>query len=319
MVIWSSKPCLPDKASSKVDRKAVVDLGSNTFHIIIAESGVQNRFEIIYRRREFVFLAQGGVDYISEEAVSRALESLMEFKSIAQEYAVNQIRVVGTACFREAKNAQELVTKIKDSIGWSVEILTGDEEASYIARGLNLAALPQGCNLLMDIGGASTEFILQSGDMIEFLVSHKIGISTLRHDWQRFDPPSESQKRDCFTYIDNVVGNSISIFSKARPTVLVGASGPFEILQSIIDGPSKIGEVGSFLRSSVMEAIAGIIKGSFQDRQGMDGMPDDRADLAMESMMLILFILDNLPSIDTVMCVPFALKEGLMAEMFRQV
>ncbi len=302
-----------------VARKAVIDLGSNTFHILIAESNDSIGFSVLFKRRDFVFLAEGGADHISKEASDRAIKSLLDFKTLTNSYLVEDVRIVGTACFRKAENSTELISRIKEETQWTVEVLSGRKEAEYIALGIQLAKIKEEYLLMMDIGGASTELICQVDQELEYLVSHDIGISTLRSIWNRSDGITDDEFKQAIEIIKMEMAESVVSLLAFDPGCLVGASGPFEILQSIMKGPGMVGEVSVLDKTPVLDVIEKIVYSSLKERRDIKDMPDDRADLSLESMMLLYYILDNLPTIESVVCVPFSLKEGLLIEMFRQV
>ena len=141
---------------------AAIDLGSNSFHIVIAKL-VQGELQPIDLLSEKVQLAAGLDDQrmLTEEAQERGLECLNRFAQRVRDIPPQQIRVVGTNALREAQNSAEFITKAEKVMGCSIEIIAGIEEARLIYLGVShTLAGNTGRRLVIDIGGGSTEFII---------------------------------------------------------------------------------------------------------------------------------------------------------------
>ena len=300
-------------------RYAVLDLGSNTFHLIIGEkSNSKDGFDIIFRKRVFVYLSKEGLTYIDTLAIDRALSCLLEMKAYCDKFMVDTLVACGTAIFREASNAIDLIKIIYDKINLEIRVLSAKEEAHYIFLGnQSITSHIKDTILTMDIGGGSVEYILgQNNNLIDY-VSINIGISELRAHWTSPDRLSEKES----VKINNHISNQLNDFYEgqtSRPTVLLGSSGPFEILQSIAyANHGKTQDV--FFRNDVM-ALSQIILGL--DKKGRNlikGMPPNRADLSKESFLLISHVLQRWQSIEYIHCSPFTMKEGILKEVINLV
>jgi len=145
---------------------AAIDLGSNSFHMIVARLEEAGTLSIIDRIRDNVRLG-GGLDkhgFIDAEAQARALDCLEIFSQRISELPQSAVRIAGTNTLRVAKNAREFVAKAEDILQHPIEIIAGREEARLIYLGVahGLAA-KEGKRLVVDIGGGSTEFIIGRG------------------------------------------------------------------------------------------------------------------------------------------------------------
>src|SRR5258708_29944317 len=121
-------------------RTAIIDMGTNTFHLLIVgwkESG----YEILLRDRLPVRIGVGGINQnvITKDGVSRAVNALVQFKNKMDEYGVADVFAFGTSALRNAENSGEVISKIKDATGIETKIISGDEEARSIDNGVNLA------------------------------------------------------------------------------------------------------------------------------------------------------------------------------------
>jgi exopolyphosphatase/guanosine-5'-triphosphate,3'-diphosphate pyrophosphatase len=159
------------------DVAAAIDLGSNSFHMIVARIN-NGHIQVLDRLREMVQLAAGldGRNRLSEEAQQRALDCLARFGQRLRHIPPAQLRIVGTNTLRLARNSAEFLARAEAVLGHSVEIISGPEEARLIYLGVmhSVAAIP-GRRLVIDIGGGSTELII--GEQFEplHLTSLKMG------------------------------------------------------------------------------------------------------------------------------------------------
>src|SRR5688572_14741017 len=113
-------------------RVAVVDLGTNTFHLLIADVSENFIEEIVYSRQLHVKLGEGGITtgLITDAAFRRGIDALEEFNQIISRYNTQEVRAVGTAALRAAKNGNDFIAEVKERTGIQIEIISGDREAS---------------------------------------------------------------------------------------------------------------------------------------------------------------------------------------------
>ena len=114
-------------------KAAIIDLGSNTFHILISsphESGTG--FTTLYRERVFVGLSEGGLDIIKEEKLQLGLETIAHFKTILTAYGVEDYKVFGTAMLRSASNRQAFIGACEALLGHQIEIIYDDEGSELV-------------------------------------------------------------------------------------------------------------------------------------------------------------------------------------------
>src|SRR5690606_17515305 len=117
---------------------AIIDMGTNTFHLLLAEVDVGG-FRIIHRDYEAVRIGMAGINqgYISESACDRALHTVAKFKEVMDRFAVEAVYAFATSAFRNASNGPALAAAIRNKTGITVGILSGDEEADYIFEGVS--------------------------------------------------------------------------------------------------------------------------------------------------------------------------------------
>ena len=144
------------------DRLAAMDLGTNSFHLVVAEVAGMDRFNVLTRDKEVVRLGTTHKDmkHITPEAMERALTALKRFKQVADSFNA-KIRAVATSATREAKNREEFILRAYEETGIEIEVISGYEEGRLIYLGVMQALNVYDKKiLLIDIGGGSTEFFL---------------------------------------------------------------------------------------------------------------------------------------------------------------
>jgi exopolyphosphatase/guanosine-5'-triphosphate,3'-diphosphate pyrophosphatase len=141
---------------------AAIDLGSNSFHIVVAQLD-QGELRTVDVMSDKVQLAAGINDkrFLTEEAKQRGLDCLSRFAQRVKDLPRDAVRIVGTNALREAKNSREFIDEAESILGTSLEIIAGREEARLIYLGVShTLADDKGSRLVIDIGGGSTEFII---------------------------------------------------------------------------------------------------------------------------------------------------------------
>lgn len=144
---------------------AALDLGSNSFHMLIA-SNHQGRLKIIDRLREMVRLSEGmnASHKLEEEAAQRAIACLERFGQRLRDMHANSVRAIGTNALRQARNSRKFLKAAQEALGHPIEIISGIEEARLVYLGTTYAiSRPNERRLVVDIGGGSTEVIVGEG------------------------------------------------------------------------------------------------------------------------------------------------------------
>lgn len=161
---------------------AAIDLGSNSFHMIVARIA-NGHVQILDRLREMVQLAAGldGRNRLSPASQQRALDCLARFGQRLRHIPPARLRIVGTNTLRQARNSAEFVARAEQLLGHRVEIVSGQEEARLIYLGVaHSVGDVAGQRLVIDIGGGSTELIV--GEQFDplHLASLRTGCVSLR-------------------------------------------------------------------------------------------------------------------------------------------
>jgi len=292
----------------------ILDLGSNTFHLLIAEFS-NGKFEIKLKKRIFVGLAEGGIESIKKSALQRAENALSQFAAIVSNQNLDKFQIIGTAALRSAKNAQLIQNICIHLFKKKIDIIDGAREADLIYKGVKqVAKIEKGNHLIMDIGGGSTEFILIEKGKNIWAKSFNVGVGILHNLFHKNEPISFKEIDSLNAYLDTTLSQLIKKVSTLKIDSLIGASGSFEIIASmtnkpIFDHQTQLIDIGDFYKIAYK-----VISSDYEKRAGLAGMPATRVKLSVVAFLKLKFILD-LVKPKTIEVSPYALKEGLLAEI----
>jgi exopolyphosphatase/guanosine-5'-triphosphate,3'-diphosphate pyrophosphatase len=216
-------------------RAAVIDLGTNTFHLIIADltpSGIQ----VIYKTNLPVQLGQGRINenMIIPEAFERGIQALKGFKSEIEAHQVKVIQATATSAVRSAANGKDFVIAALRIAGIAIEILSGEDEAAYIFNGVKAAGIINQQSLIMDIGGGSTEFIICNQDGLLWKKSYNIGAARLLQAYFHTDPISAEDQSAIKNHLSEELADLKTACQKYQPQLLIGSAGAFETFAAML-------------------------------------------------------------------------------------
>ncbi|MEM8893785.1 MAG: exopolyphosphatase [Bacteroidota bacterium] len=306
-------------------RIAVIDMGTNTFHLLVAK--VDNgQFETIYREKSAVKIGAKGINdgLITEAAQTRALKTLRRFKQITEVENVDQVFATATSAIRNANNGADLVAKIKEETGISTRIISGEEEAKLIYYGVEHALdLGDETSLIMDIGGGSIEFIIGNENEIKWKHSFEIGGQRMIERFHKHDPIRTEEKEAVEAYLDEHLTLLFEKVTQYQPTALIGSSGTFDTLSDIYrvkEGLEKSPEATEFplTLSGFNEIFADILVKTREERLAMPGMIELRVEMIVVASILIDFILTR-SQIKKIRVSAYALKEGVLLNTIHQL
>lgn len=292
-------------------RIAVIDLGTNTFNLLVADV-LDSGFSVVHNSKEGVALGMGGINEqrIALPAMERALNAFERFITICREYAVQTIRAIGTSALRDAENSDELVDEVQNRYGVSIKIIDGLEEAQLIYDGVRWSYDFVEPSLIMDIGGGSTEFIRgHQGESLQFC-SLNIGVSRAIQLFELSDPITEDDQRLLVNWFEE---NSAELEQFNPCTTLVGASGSFETFYEMIhEQPFPKGiEPIRLERKELNSVLDWIIRSSFEERERHPHIIPIRRRMAPIAAVKTRWILDKF-HISSIVISPCSLKEGAL-------
>ncbi len=299
---------------------AIVDMGTNTFHLLIAE--IKSKPKILQRAREAVKIGKGGINknVITEEGFARAMDALKKFKDIIDQHGVRKTLAFGTSAVRNASNGNQFIEEIREKIGFDARIIDGNEEADLIYRGVRAALeLGKENSLIVDIGGGSCEFIIGNQDGVQWKRSFEIGGQRLLEEFQKTDPIDPKDVVRLEGFLKEQLEPLKEQLHHFKPSTLVGVSGTFDTLSEMFchrnDLPYYADDSETpFDIESFPAIFADLLKNDRAGRLALPGMIEMRVDMIVVACVLVDVIL-HLNHFKNVRVSTYSLKEGVLASL----
>lgn len=304
---------------------AVIDMGTNTFHLIIVEL-LEDDFRVLLREKVAVKIGENGINQgmIIEEAQKRAITTLKRFKSIIDVHSVDEVCATATSAIRNASNGKELVKQIEQETGFQTKIISGIEEANYIYFGvkkaIKIGPKPQ---LIMDIGGGSIEFIICTDEKALWMHSFEIGGIRLLEKFHKHDPISESEIAEVEKFLEEELKLLFEIAPEYSLDTMIGSSGTFDTLSDIYRlerGIEKIPQNTEYPlpMANYKNISADIIGKTRAERMKIPGMIELRVEMIVVATILINFVIKKL-NIKDLRVSAYALKEGVLLNTIQKL
>jgi exopolyphosphatase/guanosine-5'-triphosphate,3'-diphosphate pyrophosphatase len=293
---------------------AAVDLGSNSFHMVVAQH-VDGQLVVLDRLRERVALADGldASKRLTERAVERALECLQRFGQRLRVMPPGSVRAVGTSALRQAHDTEAFLLKAREALGHPIEVVSGREEARLIYMGVaHLSAGAKNRRLVIDIGGGSTECIL--GDGYEALRTDSLHMGCVNFS-QRFFPDGVLS-RERMKKADVAAALEFSTIARTYQRLswdaCIGSSGTILSIESILHANqwSALGIDAAGLK----KLARALVECGNVDKLDLPGMPADRA-AVLAGGFAILRAAHRIFGIELMQTSQGALREGLLFDL----
>jgi len=299
-------------------RIAAIDIGTNSVHMIVADCR-RSGFQVIDKEKEMVLLGRGslGGNPLTEESMARAVDALVKMEGIARQLRVNEVRAVATSAVREAPNREEFLTRVRESSGIEVEILSGEEEADIIFRAVRASVdFHGGSALSIDIGGGSVELILGTVDEVFFTSSEPLGALRMA---QRFLPSEAIDATDiagCRRHVRRTMKRAFSEIRALEYGLVIGTSGTIVTLAELASAAKAQTDASSGALvpldakklGPMIESLAAV---PLAERCRRFGLDERRAESIVGGAVVLDEILREL-RVDRIIASQAALREGLI-------
>jgi exopolyphosphatase/guanosine-5'-triphosphate,3'-diphosphate pyrophosphatase len=304
---------------------AAIDMGTNSFHLIIVEIKKDGTFKIIDREREVIRLgSQKGFSLITEDEIEKAVNILKNYEKIAKFYNA-EIRAIATSAVREAKNREEFIDRVYEATGIIVEAIEGKLEAELIYLGVqNALDIRKKRVLCIDIGGGSTEFLLGEKGKSEFAVSVKIGAVRLSKMFFPEYTLTDTGIDECKRYIRDKMNVHSQLHSEHKFDMAIGTSGTIIAAAAIIHYKkhkefSKSLNGFSFTSKELSELTAQVLDCKTPvDRLSIEGMEIKRAEIIPAGLLILNQAFETF-KLKQMTVSENALREGIIVDTIRQM
>lgn len=300
-------------------RIAIIDLGTNTFHLLIAEIKGAN-FEILYKTNVPVKLGEGRINenIIIPAASTRAVNCLKEFAETIKSYNTTHVRATATSAVRSAENGQDFIRTVKEKTGISIEVISGDTEAELIYQGVKLSGAINDLSLIMDIGGGSVEFILCDTKNLIWKKSYNIGAARLAQQFFRSDPINDADRNVILLHIQTQLIDLFEVCEQYQPQTLIGSAGAFETFAELIinrqNDTTNIASVKTyqFNYEAYIETAIQLLQKNHEERAALPGMIPLRVDMIVMATLITNYVLGR-AKINQLKLSTYDLKMGSLA------
>jgi len=314
----------PPRAEGAV-RAAVLDLGSTSFNLLIAD--VAHDGGIARVVREKVMLRLGAViadeGCIPDPVCDRAGSVAREFAEIARGEEVDRLFAVATAALRSATNGQSAAQRIGAALGHPIRILSGEEEARTIFRAFQ-SRLELGAErvLGLDLGGGSLELALGSGVEIEGEVTTNLGAVRLHRELVPNDPMKKSELRAIRERVSDELEPHLGLLSPGAGRPAIATGGTARALARLVAGRTKgraprerraAGLCDEISRDELRQLCRLLVRSSHAERLGMRGIRKARADLLPVGAVILETVADRLDLTGYRIC-DWGLREGILID-----
>lgn len=303
----------PLKEMEKPQEFAAIDLGSNSFHMVIARV-VDGALQVLSRLKQRVHLADAFDEnfVLGEQGIERGLNVLSLFAERLQGFNPDNVTIVGTHALRVAVNAEEFLQRAARVIPYPIEIISGNEEARLIFMGVEHTQPEKGRKLVVDIGGGSTELVIGENFAPHLVESRRMGCVSFN---RRYFPGGSISA-------DNIRRARLAAVQKLEPLtwqyrfygwqVAVGTSGTIKTTCEILT------ELGFKKHIITRDGLNTLWKKISQSDTISDlklpGLTDDRKNFFVPGLAILQGVFDSL-QIEELHYSDGALREGVLYEM----
>lgn len=291
---------------------AAVDLGSNSFHMVIARLN-EGRMQIVDRIKERVRLAEGMDEQrrMSDEAMARGLDCLALFAERLTNIKPDQIRIAGTYTLRRASNARAFVSEAAKVLNHPIEIISGQEEARLIYQGVAHTQHIEGQVLVVDIGGGSTELIIGEGFEPKALTSRKMGCVSFTQSFFANGKLGEKAFNNAVLEAQHQLAPIINQYRKLGWQSCLGSSGSIRTVRDVLQGEEWAD--GAITLAGLERLKTEMLKHKRVDQLKLAGLTEERQGVFAAAVAILLGLFTSLP-IERMEYSDGALREGLLYE-----
>jgi exopolyphosphatase / guanosine-5'-triphosphate,3'-diphosphate pyrophosphatase len=303
-------------------RIAIIDLGTNTFNLLIAEKTGNNSYSILLNTKEGVKLGEGGINrrYITEAASQRGIDAIARHYDRMKPFNPDKIVAFATSAIRDAENGAEFANRLKTKFNLKINIIDGDKEAELIYLGVKQTLTFTGKRfIILDIGGGSNEFIIADDNGILWKQSFPLGMARLLDRFKPSDPITSIEIKAIEEYIEPELAELFEKIDAYKPDIFVGASGSFDSFILMLSNEGLLnhvnGDIGHLLPLEIFQKLhQKLIQSTIAERDQMNGLEPVRRDMIVLATLFVNFVLQK-SGLTTVYQSAYSLKEGAIWEM----
>lgn len=300
---------------------AGIDIGTLTCRLLIAELAPSGTLREVRSDRRILRLGQG-VDrdrMLRGDAMARVAETLKEWCTLMEGYQLDASIAVATSAVRDAGNREEFVRLIHRQTGLEIQILSGEEEARRTILGIR-SGLPAGVSdvLALDIGGGSTEFILDRPGRTPMMRSVDIGVVRLCERLLRHDPPTSEEIHQAREWVRAETVTAVGEMTLPVGLTFVGTAGTITSLAAMAQQlptyePARIHNY-RLARSVVEELESTLLARTKSERVGLPGLEANREEVIAAGAIILRTVMETV-RIPSLLVSDLGLREGVLLDL----
>ena len=300
---------------------AALDLGSNSFHLLVVETRPDGSFVPLVREKEMLRLGDvvAAEGRLTDEALDRAVETVRRFRAIADTNDVDELVAYGTAALREASNGPEATERIESETGVRVQVVNGIKEAQLVFEAVRASVLMDPAPVCCaDLGGGSLELAVGDRHGLHYATSLHLGVGRLTAELVRSDPPSQKERARLRRRIEAELADVSDDLLARDPRQLIGTSGTLcaiaRISAALRDGsvPPSVNQLT--VPGEDLRALADLVFSlDVTDRARLPGVDGRRAELLPAGVVVAECLLEA-TGIDALTTSEWALREGMVLQ-----
>ncbi|AIX48978.1 MULTISPECIES: exopolyphosphatase [Pantoea] len=301
------------KSTPKPQEFAAIDLGSNSFHMVIARV-VDGAMQVLGRLKQRVHLADGldAQNRLSEEAIVRGLSCLALFAERLQGFSAANVTIVGTHTLRIATNAEEFLQRAAEVIPYPIEVISGNEEARLIFMGVEHTQPEKGRKLVIDIGGGSTELVIGEDFEPQLVESRRMGCVSFANLYFPKGEISQDNFRRARLAATHKLETLAWQYRLHGWQYALGASGSIKAACEVL---LAMGEKEKRVTPDSLDMLVGeVLKHKSFDALSLPGLSEERKAVFVPGLAILCGVFDAL-AIRELRLSDGALREGVLYEM----
>jgi exopolyphosphatase / guanosine-5'-triphosphate,3'-diphosphate pyrophosphatase len=306
-------------------RIAALDLGTNSFHLLVADVQPDGHFEAITREKAMIRLGDvvSREGRITDAAADVAVATVRRFKLLAESAGATELHACATSAIRQASNGGAVVDQIREETDIKVEVISGLREAELIFGAIRASVLLEPSPALcFDLGGGSLEIMVGDAGGLRWATSESLGVGRLTADFITSDPLSKNDRRRLREHLVEVLTPVAREVAAYEPKLAVGSSGTLGDLAHMVaarrkaDVPISLNQL-SFDRNEFLSLHKDLLAAPAAERLRFVGLEARRVDLIAAGSLFLATAME-LFGFEALTVSEWALREGIVLDAIRR-
>ena len=298
---------------------AVIDIGTNSIHMVLAEVLPDFTYKILDRFKDMARLGNGtfATQRLSDEAIARGLRVIGHLVTLARNKGYDRIIAVATSAVREAKNGGDFIALVAEQIGLTIRVISGAEEARLIFLGIkNSVPMTEQPALAVDVGGGSVELMAGNRDQLFHAKSLKLGAIRLADQFLQRTPPSDNMLRSLEDLVTDQLKGTLDSFKTKRFDSLIATSGMAGNLAEVIhlkrtNRPLAQLNLATVSLKDVKEIEQDLRHSTIKERLAIPGLDPKRVDTLFPATIVLRRLMELSGRDELILC-DKAIREGVI-------